>query len=494
MLDQRYLTAFIVTSNKQQGEKLKDELCNLFVNSPQLITSFSQAREKIAKLRPTIVFVDLTSSQDQGYALMQYIMKSLPRTLRIALISSQDKNMHVQALRCGAQSIISTPWHPEEVSLSISNLLSLHSVFPEASESDVNLRESDGFYGMVGNSPVMQNLFELILRLGEEATSTVLIQGESGVGKELVAKALHKSSPRANKNFVSVNCAAIPDNLLESELFGYEKGAFTGASQSKKGRLHYAQGGTLFLDEVGEMRPELQTKLLRVLEEREFEPVGSVKSTKVDTWIIAATNTDLKIAIEEGRFRQDLFYRLSVVPLEIPPLRDRIEDILLLIEKFTLMFNRGHADQRKSFSIPALKALQNYLWPGNVRELKNLVQRLCVLHPKRIIDLEDLPEDIRLEHDVHSQQYEVDEESDLNISKEQVLFTDQEIDFNSRVSEFEDRLILQALVATNGNKKQAAERLNLKRTTLLEKIKKKKLENRFLSFRSSSGKYDKIKT
>jgi DNA-binding NtrC family response regulator len=222
--------------------------------------------------------------------------------------------------------------------------------------------------------------------------------------------------------------------------------------------------------------------------------VGSVKSTKVDTWIIAATNTDLKIAIEEGRFRQDLFYRLSVVPLEIPPLRDRIEDILLLIEKFTLMFNRGHADQRKSFSIPALKALQNYLWPGNVRELKNLVQRLCVLHPKRIIDLEDLPEDIRLEHDVHSQQYEVDEESDLNISKEQVLFTDQEIDFNSRVSEFEDRLILQALVATNGNKKQAAERLNLKRTTLLEKIKKKKLENRFLSFRSSSGKYDKIKT
>ncbi|MCD6526666.1 MAG: sigma-54-dependent Fis family transcriptional regulator [Desulfuromonas sp.] len=331
----------------------------------------------------------------------------------------------------------------------------------------------NGFSHIIGRSESMQHLFSLIKRLADDADSTILIQGESGTGKELVAKAVHRLSPRHMANFVPLNCAAIPDELLESELFGYEKGAFTGAINNKKGRLQYAEGGTLFLDEIGDMKPSLQAKLLRVIQEKEFEPVGSVKSIKVDVRIVAATHRNLDEAVAKGTFREDLYYRLNVIPLQIPPLRERRDDVPLLLDTFTSRFCTSKKRSLFSYSEQALACLTRYPWPGNVRELENLVQRLSILHMGEIVTPRDLPE-----------KYLHEEVAPSLLSQTSEGGT---TDFNSRVSEFEDRLILQALMQTGGNKKEAAELLNLKRTTLLEKIKKKQLDKAMTQFEDQSS-------
>ena len=337
---------------------------------------------------------------------------------------------------------------------------------------------SQAFSGMIGRSPQMQELFELIACVAEEGDSTVLIQGESGTGKELIARAIHENSPRKGSAFVPVNCAAIPDELLESELFGYVKGAFTGAQQSKIGRVQFADGGTLFLDEIGDMKPTLQAKLLRVLQEREVEQVGGVKPMKVDVRVIAATHQHLESLVAEGRFREDLYYRLAVIPVQAPALRERRDDITLLIESFIDRFSRRKGDRRTSLGPIALKSLQAYHWPGNVRELENLVQRLVILHRGKKVSMKELPEKYRcevsepeLEETVNSEDYNT-----VQVEPPEVKWSDQGLNFNQLISDFEDRLILEALERTGGNKKEAANLLNLKRTTLIEKIKKKGLE------------------
>lgn len=341
------------------------------------------------------------------------------------------------------------------------------------------LRKSDGFEGIIGNSLRMQKLFRMIERIAEDADSTVLIHGESGTGKELVARAVHARSPRREKNFVPVNCAAIPDDLLESELFGYVKGAFTGATQNKMGRIQYAAGGTLFLDEIGDMKPALQAKLLRVIQEKEYEPVGGVKPIPVNVRIVAATHRDLEQRVADGTFREDLYYRLSVIPINIPPLRDRKEDVIVLLENFTKAFNRGKRFGLKGFTEQALSALVNYPWPGNVRELENLVQRLVVLHGGETVDLNDLPAKYAA-HAVQSKQRAsaTDEKLDnlAPIALHDALWNGDGINFNDLVDGLERQLINQALARTGGNKKEAARLLNLKRTTLIEKIKKKELD------------------
>ena len=239
---------------------------------------------------------------------------------------------------------------------------------------------SDSFGNLIGRSECMRQLFGLIEKLAEDELSTVLIQGESGTGKELVAKAIHHNSPRGGNNFVPVNCAAIPDDLLESELFGYTKGAFTGATMAKIGRIEYANGGSLFLDEIGDMKPTLQAKLLRVLQEREFEPVGGLKPIPVDVRIIAATHRNLEEMVAEGRFREDLYYRLSVIPVNIPPLRERTGDIPLLIDHFIRALGRNRKKPLAGFDLVAMRALAAFPWRGNVRELENLVQHMTILH------------------------------------------------------------------------------------------------------------------
>jgi len=328
----------------------------------------------------------------------------------------------------------------------------------------------------------MRELFELIACVAEEGESTVLVQGESGTGKELIARAIHDGSPRKAGNFVPVNCAAIPDELLESELFGYVKGAFTGAQQSKIGRVQFADGGTLFLDEIGDMKPSLQAKLLRVLQEREVEQVGAVRPMKVDVRVIAATHQNLEALVAEGRFREDLYYRLAVIPLQAPPLRDRGEDIPLLIDCFIEQFSRRKSDNPTALDPHAMQSLQVYPWPGNVRELENLVQRLVILHRGKKVTLKELPEKYRSQDlpPIAS----IEPETAVPVAEHAAsavapppdpAWGADGLDFNGLISEFEDRLILQAMTRAGGNKKEAARLLNLKRTTLIEKIKKKNL-------------------
>ena len=345
---------------------------------------------------------------------------------------------------------------------------------------------SDSFGNLIGRSECMRQLFGLIEKLAEDDLSTVLIQGESGTGKELVAKAIHLNSPRGGNNFVPVNCAAIPDDLLESELFGYTKGAFTGATMAKIGRIEYANGGSLFLDEIGDMKPTLQAKLLRVLQEREFEPVGGLKPIPVDVRIIAATHRNLEEMVAEGRFREDLYYRLSVIPVNIPPLRERIGDIPLLIDHFIRALGRNRKKPLVGFDLVAMRALAAFPWRGNVRELENLVQHMTILHGGSQVGYTDLPEKFRNGAPLPADQVPPATGVDLTRPEQNLLFAtttaapeehwpETGIDFNALVNDFETQLIVQALKLTQGNKKEAARLLNLKRTTLLEKIKKKEL-------------------
>ena len=321
---------------------------------------------------------------------------------------------------------------------------------------------------MIGSSAPMRALFEIIAKVAA-SNATVLIQGESGTGKELAARAIHKLSDRNGKNFVPVNCAAIPDDLLESELFGHVKGSFTGAYANRIGRFEMADKGTLFLDEIGDMKANLQVKLLRVLQNREFEPVGASKSQKVDVRIVAATNKNLEELVVSRDFREDLYYRLSVIPITIPPLRERREDIPVLIHTFLTRFNADKRHAVKGFSRDSLALLCNYEWPGNVRELENLVERLVILKGSGLIVPDDLPEKYLSGKASHAKPVQV-----AGLPAENLLPEDG-ICLNSAVDEFENNLILQALARSGGNKKEAALLLNLKRTTLIEKLKKKNL-------------------
>jgi transcriptional regulator with GAF, ATPase, and Fis domain len=325
---------------------------------------------------------------------------------------------------------------------------------------------------MIGSSLAMRGLFEMITKVAG-SNATVLIQGESGTGKELAARAIHQLSDRVKKNFVPVNCAAIPDDLLESELFGHVKGSFTGAYSNRAGRFEMADKGTLFLDEIGDMKANLQVKLLRVLQNREFEPVGASKSQKVDVRIVAATNKNLEELVVSRDFREDLYYRLSVIPVTIPPLRERRDDIPLLIHAFLTRFNSDKRNAVKGFSRDTLEILCDYEWPGNVRELENLVERLVILKGSGVITPDDLPEKYLSGRPA----VQVPVQLPVPVAS---LALDTELPeagicLNSAVEEFENRLILQALARTGGNKKEAALLLNLKRTTLIEKLKKKNL-------------------
>jgi transcriptional regulator with GAF, ATPase, and Fis domain len=298
------------------------------------------------------------------------------------------------------------------------------------------------------------------------ARSTVLILGESGTGKELIARAVHRLSGRTGK-LVPVNCGAIPEDILESELFGHEKGSFTGAIAARVGRFQLADGGTIFLDEIGEMSPKLQVKLLRVLQERRVEPVGSTKSIDVDVRVVAATNKDLAEEVRAGRFREDLFYRLQVVPVTLPPLRDRGNDVVLLAHHFLRKHAREQGATVTSFSSDVLHALRTHAWPGNVRELENLIERMVVLAENT-----ELSSDLLPAHFDSSQRSAVTEV----LSNETIELPIDGVDFNRLVDDFENRLIVTALTQTQGNKKQAARLLGLNRTTLVEKIKKKGLD------------------
>jgi len=323
------------------------------------------------------------------------------------------------------------------------------------------LRSRYRFENIVGNGPAIRRVLELVEKVAD-TDSTVLVTGESGTGKERIARALHFSSRRADRMFVTVNCGAIPEELLESELFGHVRGAFTNAVNHREGRFALADSGTIFLDEIGDMSPSLQVKLLRVLQDRTFEPVGSSKTVKVNVRVIAATHQNLEQAIRDNRFREDLFYRLNVIPIGVPPLRERREDIPLLVHHFLDSLTQEKERRIDGISDEAMACLCGYDWPGNVRELENLIERIVVLRGQGEIGVEDLPDSLRT--------------SESAVSSVAPRVPPSGLSFNEVVAELEADLILQALEHTHGNKNQAARLLRLNRTTLIEKIKKKGLE------------------
>lgn len=344
--------------------------------------------------------------------------------------------------------------------------------FPKTDAPQSN--KSHSFMGMISGSVDMLRAFELIKKVAK-ANSTVLILGESGTGKELVAKALHRLSGRTGK-LVPVNCGAIPEDILESELFGHEKGAFTGAVSSRMGRFELADGGTIFLDEIGDMSPKLQVKLLRVLQERKIEPVGSTRSISLNVRIITATNKDLREEVKAGRFREDLYYRLQVVPVELPALKVRDNDIMILAKHFMEEACKELGKNSISFTPEVEACLSAYNWPGNIRELENLIERLSILCETSSVHLSDLPD------------YIISSEELTSLVPNISALPEEGVDFNKLVNDFENRLITSALEKTSGNKKAAARLLNLNRTTLVEKIKKKGLNGSIEIIREQSCK------
>jgi sigma-54 dependent transcriptional regulator, flagellar regulatory protein len=319
--------------------------------------------------------------------------------------------------------------------------------------------EPNGFHGVVGQSRAMRELFQLVERVAD-SDSTVLLNGETGTGKGMIAKAIHQNSYRRDKPFVAINCGAIPENLLESELFGHVKGAFTGATSAKSGKFEVADGGTVFLDEIGDMSPDLQVKVLKVLEEREFEPVGGCKSIKVDVRIIAATHRDLEEEVQKGNFREDLFYRLYVIPIQLPALRERPNDIPLLSNYFIQKLNREKGTRVEGIGPAAMDLLIRHAWPGNVRELANLVERMVVLKGRGQIQPTDLP--AKLKTDL----------APTTVIAETPELSPEGICLTTAVSEFEKSLIYQSLEKSDWIKNKAAKLLHVKRTTLVEKIKR----------------------
>jgi DNA-binding NtrC family response regulator len=361
------------------------------------------------------------------------------------------------ALQAGASEYLEPPFSASRLEPALQRVFT---GCPPAKDEHAGSSSFKGYASIIGESNKMKKLFSLIRKVSD-ADTTVLVRGESGTGKELIAQALHYEGARRKGPFIPVNCGAIPAELLESELFGHEKGAFTHAIRTRLGRFELADGGTVFLDEISEMSPMLQVKLLRVLQEKKFERIGGTRTITSDFRVVAATNRDLEKEVRDGRFREDLYYRLNVIPVDTPPLRERPGDIPLLIDHFIAKFNRNRKRQIKGIAPEAMALFLGYGWPGNVRELENMVERMVILAAGTEIKVEDLPE--RLHDGQPGRTVELAE------------IPGQGFYLNEVMADFEKGLILQALEQTNWVKNRAAKLLNVNRTTLLEKMKRFKL-------------------
>ncbi len=343
-----------------------------------------------AESSPALVVTDLKMPGISGFQVLAAIKERSPATLVIVITAFGAIDTAIEAMKLGAYDYITKPFNRDQLKLVVKKALELRGLSEENRLLKEELTERAEFRNIVGISRGMEQVFAVVRKVAD-TDATVLITGESGTGKEMVAKSIHSLSSRRSFPFVPINCAAIPRELLESELFGHVKGAFTGAVRDKVGKFQSADGGTLFLDEVGELPVDLQPKLLRALQERIIEPVGGTTSRKLDVRIVAATNVDLETAIEEGRFREDLYYRLSIIPIHLPPLRERGDDVLLLIRHFTAKHGGGGV----TFTPRALEIMKHYPWPGNVRELENTIERLLIMRNSDSIDAEDLPGKLR---------------------------------------------------------------------------------------------------
>jgi DNA-binding NtrC family response regulator len=408
-----------------------------------------------------IVLSDLKMPEMNGVDLLRQLKEISPSTVGIIFTGYATIETAVAAIKAGAYDYITKPFRVEEIEVVLQRALEYQRLNHENISLRKQLKAKYKFENIVSDHENMQNIFELVEKVSD-SDSTVLIYGESGTGKELIARAIHYNSYRQDKPLIPINCGAIPADLLESELFGYEKGAFTGATQLRMGRFELAHGGTVFLDEIGEMSPALQVKILRVLQEREFERVGGTRTIKVDVRIIAATNRNLEELVATNQFREDLFYRLNVIPIYLPPLRERRSDIPLLVAYFIDRFNADKKRHLEGITPEATEMLMRYHWPGNVRELENLIERITILKGQGVITPEDLPDKLS-----HSMSNGVVPDVDI---------PNGGLDFDHAVQMFERQLLMKALQRTQGVKSKAAELLHMNRTTLVEKVKKLQLE------------------
>jgi DNA-binding NtrC family response regulator len=461
-----------------------------------------RAIEQLAEFAFDIVVTDLRLPGLDGTRVLEAALLRYPDIVGIIVTGYGTVKDAVEAIKRGATDFVTKPFQFDELLHALNSALEKRRLKSENAYLRSQLQERYKFEGIIGRAPAMRALFQLLETVSSSA-STILVTGETGTGKEIVAKAIHHNSPRRAQRFVALNCGAIPETLLEAELFGHVRGAFTGAIGTRQGRLEQANKGTLFLDEVGTMSPGLQMKLLRVLQEREFERIGDTHSIKVDVRVIAATNSDLRKMVADGHFREDLFYRLNVIPIHLPPLRDRKEDIPLLVQHFLKKFSgpesgafvpkphwarspesgsrhstgsgrpafrepqgtqsssRDEHVEGRSLSISqhAIRALMAYSWPGNVRQLENAIERAVALSGGRTqIETSDFTPEIQ--------------QASGTAAVPDVNLPDAGIDFEGYISGIERELIRRALEKTGGNKGQASRLLNLKRTTLVEKLKR----------------------
>ncbi len=398
--------------------------------------------------RPELVITDVQMPGMNGYEVLAAVLEIEPQTLVIIVTAFSTVAQAVDAMKVGAYDYLAKPFSRDQLSLTVAKAFEYRSLRQENSQLKAALSGSAEGEQIIGQSKEMQQLLQRVEKVAASQAS-VLISGESGTGKEVIAKALHRGSERSNGPFIAVNCAAIPKDLIESELFGHLKGSFTGAIKDRKGKFSLADGGTLFLDEIGEMPIDLQPKLLRALQEQQFEPVGGI-SEQVDVRVLAATNRNLDELMQSGGFREDLYYRLAVVPIEIPPLRKRREDIPLLLDFF---LRRRHAGKEVGFSSKVVEYLQKYHWPGNVRELENVVEQMLILRSSDSMDLADLPE--RIGRPVTSMN------KVLNLPDE-----------GYSLEALEQEAVEEALNRCNGNKSKAAAFLQIPRHTLLYRLEK----------------------
>jgi two-component system, NtrC family, response regulator AtoC len=431
------------------------------------VTTAEDGEQALAVLQKTpvhVVVTDLVMPRLGGMALLQRVSVDFPDVPVIVITAHGTVDSAVAALKAGAFDYVTKPFEQEELKKVIAKATRAH----DLERQNVHPSPADGERPpAVGHSPAMQQVDDIVARVAD-SPSTVLITGESGTGKELVARELHQRSSRRDKPLIKVNCAAIPKDLVESELFGYEKGAFTGAVGSKPGRFELADGGTLLLDEIGEIPVEMQVKLLRALQESEFERVGGIKTLHVDVRLIAATNRDLKALIAEGRFREDLYYRLAVVPIALPPLRDRRGDIPLLVEHFIGKYNRRLGKRVTAVDAEAMQVLLAYTWPGNIRELENLMERSVLFADGPIIEGASLPESLR--EKVGATPVPIAAVGPLGAIAAPSGASMKEI-VRQAQAELERELITRALEETVGNVTRAAKRLQISRKSLQMKMK-----------------------
>jgi two-component system NtrC family response regulator len=420
----------------------------------EIVTS-EKAQEALRVIKEAdvdLVLTDMKMPGMTGMELLEEAKKIKPEVPVIMMTAYGTIEMAVEAMKKHAYDYITKPFQNEELKLTIRKALDNYRLLKENRRLSEALSERYGYRNIVGKSKPMQKVYDLIAKVAQSKAS-VLITGPSGTGKELIAKAIHYESLRKDRPFISVNCGALAETLLESELFGHEKGAFTGAVSMKKGRFELADGGTLFLDEIGDMSPPLQVKLLRVLQEMEFERVGGTKTIKVDVRVLSASNRNLKDDVADGVFREDLFYRLNVIHIEVPPLRERMEDIRLLVNHFIEKYGN---EKKIELAPQTWEALYTHAWPGNVRDLENVIERAVVLNSEGLIDLKDLPAEFS----------KVKGELDVD------RFIPPEAPLQSTLEEIEEKLIRRALRQSGNVQSHAAEQLGITKSLIQHKMKK----------------------